>query len=319
MKKLVLSLVVCAASVAAQADVLVQPGSKGRLHVVYEFVSGGNYVSQSKDNKRDWKVSRTITIDAIFTADKPQAIGVLHKDDPKQQQKVAGMQANANAAFTKAQPMMNDMAAIAQRCETESAGNEAKFESCITGAVTGYAAAKPDMSAMNAAKADADKVVSAMSGTRFQAWKFQSMNGNYVIDETLIRQVYEMTCTDTKICRRTETRKGAGPLPPPPAGQSFAGAFWVEVDSANKDLVALLPTPLGALEYTKTVVTTIPGEKDSTGKAYDNAWPNKIARDPIKVTIPANAVSASGSKELKIDEKFDDGGTIRVNWTFTKM
>jgi hypothetical protein len=321
MKKLVVLMAALGAGLAAHAAPLAPPGSKGQLRVEYEYSNNGDSVSPSKDNKRSWAMKRSVTITALYAAEKPQPFGVFHKNDARQKEQMAGLQARSEAALQKAQPTMGDMMAISNRCEAQAVVNgvhsDAAFESCVEKAVHAYSAT-PAAAQMQANGADAASISRELSGTRFQSWKMTSQSGSYSIDETLIKQVYEMTCTDTKICKRTEIRRGGGEIPAPPGGASIAGAFWIEVDAQKPDMVVTLPVPLGPMNYTQTVVTTVPGEKSVTQPAVMSPWMAQIAKEPITVAIPSELRTVSGTKEIKLPGTFDEGGTVQVRWTFTR-
>ena len=75
---------------------------------------------------------------------------------------------------------------------------------------------------IKSAGADIAAVQKTMSGTRFQLWQSTSQSGTYSIDENISKQVFEMTCTDTKVCKREVTTKGSGAIPAPPGSKSIA-------------------------------------------------------------------------------------------------
>jgi hypothetical protein len=153
---------------------------------------------------------------------------------------------------------------------------------------------------------------------RFQTWKQTSQTGTYRIDELINRQVFEMTCTETRVCKRTEVRLGAGSLTPP-AGSKSTGASLLEVDSAKKDMMVMLPLPLGPLGYTQTVNTTIPeDEGGGTSKQTSSPWMLK-AYQPAPAAIPGDFKKVSGSQSYKIDGDQAAGGTLTVNWAFTRQ
>jgi len=188
-------------------------------------------------------------------------------------------------------PMMADMQKIAAKC-----GND---QNCL-------------MNEMNT-------VASAMqqSASQYQLWRSVSQSGTYSIDELHHHQVFEMTCNKTdKLCRREETRKGSGPVPAPAGGQSTAGASMLEVNSAKKELVVSLPVPLAPLNYTQTVVTTVPGEKGGVTQTVAKPWMLRASK-PMTVTIPTDLKSVSGTQSFKLDGTYDEGGTVTVKWRFS--
>ena len=115
---------------------------------------------------------------------------------------------------------------------------------------------------------DIATVQKTMSGTRFQLWQSTSQTGTYSIDENISKQVFEMTCTETKVCKREETTKGSGAIPPPPGSKSIPAASMLEVDSTGRDMMFTLPMPLVPLPVNKTVTTTIMDDDAKGGPGF---------------------------------------------------
>jgi len=131
--KLAIALLLAPCVVFAQSPLLVKPGAQGTLTVQYLYSAKGSYVSTSKDQKRDWQVSRTVNITAQMQANVPQSIAAMHEADQKKQARE--LEKRAASIQQKAQPTMNDMMAIAERCGDN--------EDCITQAVMAYGASMP--------------------------------------------------------------------------------------------------------------------------------------------------------------------------------
>jgi hypothetical protein len=160
-------------------------------------------------------------------------------------------------------------------------------------------------------------VAQAATATRFQMWRQTSQTGTYRIDEEVVKQVYEMTCDDVRVCRSVEVRKGAGDIAAP-AGKPSGGASFLEVDSTHKDLLAMLPVPLTPLTYTSTITTTIPDEKSGSSKQVSPPWMTKGSK-PDPVAIRGDLETVSGTQTYKVDGMEDAGGTLTVSWTFTRL
>lgn len=324
MKAFLMSMaaVVAAGSAAnAQAEVLASKGNKATLRVEYVFTSEGKYASPSKDQRRDWRARRSVTITGNYVAEAPVAMGALHKDDPKQKSQMAAMEKKVNTTAKNMEPTMNDMMAITEKCESEAAlpndgQDEAKFEACIGRAITTYKMSDDQKAAAGEAKQVMSGIQTQMSAQRFQMWTLTTQDGQYAIDETYNRQVFELTCTETKICRHTETRKGGGKIPSP-AGKPGAGVSMLEVDAENKDMILMLPMPLAPLEYTQTVTSTVPEVKGGTQKGIMPInWMMKAQQ--ITVPVPADLKSVTGSKTYPIEGQGEDKGSMTVTWTFTR-
>jgi len=168
---------------------------------------------------------------------------------------------------------------------------------------------------IKSAGADIAAVNKTMSGTRFQLWRSTSQGGTYSIDETISKQVFEMTCTETKVCKRTVTNKGGGAIPPPPGAKSIPSASMLEVDSTGRDMVLQLPMPLMPLPVTRTVTTTMMDDDAKGGPTF--ATLRMPSDKPITVAIPKDLKSLSGTQTITIPGNQAEGGTLVVNWKFT--
>lgn len=321
--KAFLCWMVAVLTMSAHAEVIVPKGQKATLRVEYVFTSAGRYVSPSKDQKRDWSAKRTVILTANYVAEAAQAMGALHKDDPKQRQQMAAIQSGVTSAAKKMEPTMKDMMAITERCEREAAlpndrQDEARFEACIGQAITSYQMTDEQQANAKAAGQLAGNIGAQMSAQRFQLWKLVSQDGQYTIDETYNRQVYEMTCTDVKVCKSSETRRGGGRIPSPP-GKAGVGASLLEVDAEKKDMIMMLPMPLAPLTYTRTLTTSIPDEKNEIRDADVMPIQWMMKAQQVSVAIPADLRTASGSKTYAIGGENEEKGTLTVNWTFTRL
>ncbi len=325
MKCTAVFLLALAATTAAHAQLLLPQGTRGQLRVEYEYSNTGAYAAPSKDQKRDWKMLRRVTITAQYAAQAPQPFGPLHQGDAKQQAQLDDIKTRGDSVYQKMSPMAGDMLAITQKCEGEAIDrksgerSESKFEACVGRAVSSYGDKMTITSDMKSAGATGASIGKDLGGKRFQQWKLTSLAGSYRIDEIYNKQVYEMTCTEAKTCRRTDTRQGGGELPAPAGGKSEAGAYWIEVDAEKKDMILTLPMPLSALEYTQTVVTSIPGDRNVSQKSASGPWMAQIAKEPVTVTIPADLREVKGNKEIKLAGKDEEGGLLRVSWIFTRQ
>ncbi len=308
---------------SAHADVLVPKGAKGTLTVEYVFTSAGKHTTGSKEQIDIWNVKRTVNLTTQFAADAPQAFGVLHQDDSKQKAEMATLQAKTTSAHKKLEPMQNDMMALAAKCGITmdgadvSAAEEKAQEACMEKAAAEYGnnmEMTPEIKSAGADIAAANKIA---SGTRFQLWRSTSMTGTYSIDETISKQVFEMTCTETRVCKRVVTSQGSGAIPAPPGGKSTAGASMLEVDSTGLDMMLNLPMPLAPLPITKTVTSSIMDDDTKGGPGFAGMWTTP-ANKPITVTIPGDRKSMSGTKTITVPGNQAEGGTLTVNWRFTR-
>ena len=321
--KAVIAWVVCLSVASlAHAELLAPKGAKAQLKVEYVFTSSGKYTTGAKERIDIWNVRRVVNVTAQYTADAPQAVAVLHTDDAKQKTEMAGMQARAMSAHKKLEPMQNDVMDMMAKCgitidgPSVSAAEEKAQEACMEKAVTEYGNNVEMTPDIKSAGQDIAAVQKTMSGTRFQLWQSTSQSGTYSIDENISKQVFEMTCTETKVCKREETTKGSGPIPPPPGSKAIAVSM-LEVDSNGRDMMFTLPMPLVPLPVNKTVTTTIMDDDATAGPGFARlaALPNN---KPLTVAIPADLKSLSGTESFAIKGNQSEAGTLTVNWVFTR-
>ena len=296
-------------AIAAHADVMKPKGGKAMLKVEYVFASAGARVSPSKDNKRNWNARRVVTLTATYVAEAPMPFGALHDKDPQQQQDIQALQAKANTTAAKMQPTATDMMKIAEECNMD--------EACITQRVYAYGTSmgSPEQVSANVKQQQAAINDMANPGTRFQLWRSTSQSGSYQVSEHSELQVYEMTCTDTKVCKRTVDTQGGGPIPGVADGRSAAGASLFEVDSLKKDLVLMLPLPVTPLPVETRVITTIPDDDTRGGKSF--AKPILTNAKQITVPLKGDTLQSSGTQSYKIDGEGIEGGTLTVTWSLT--
>lgn len=309
---------------SAHAELLVAKGATAQLKVQYVFTSAGSYVAPSKESNSSWRVRRFVDLTARYVADAPQPFGVLHTSDAKQQADLASVQARTTSAAKKLEPVGMDMQAIAAKCGITMDGadvspaQEKAQEACVEKAVSSYGNTMAMTPAIKSAGADIAVVGQAMKSTRFQLWRETAQSGTYSIDEEHHRQVFEMTCTNVRVCKRDDIRKGGGAIAAPPGGKAVAGVSMLEVDTVNKDMTLTLPMPLTMLGYTQTVTTTIPDEKGGTTQTMLPGW-MKGAAEPMTVSVAANATSVSGTRTIQVKGEGAERGTITVNWQFTRL
>ena len=165
--------------------------------------------------------------------------------------------------------MQNDVMAMAAKCGISmdgpnvSAAEEKAQEACMEKATAEYGNNMQMTPEIKSAGADIAAVKKMATATRFQLWQSTSQSGTYSIDESISKQVFEATCTETQVCKRVVTTKGSGAIPPPPGGKSIAGASMLEVDSTGRDMVFNSPHAAGAAAGQQD------GDDDNHGRRCD--------------------------------------------------
>ena len=321
--KIATALLLVAFAASAHAELLAPKAARAELKVEYVYTSAGSYIAPAKDMNNQWRVRRSVELTAQYSADAPQAMGTLHTSDPKQKADLANIEARTASAQRKLQPMAMDMMAIAASCGIAmdgpdvSAAQEKAQEACVEKAVSDYGNNMEMTPDIKSAGADIAAVNKAMENKRFQLWTVTSQSGTYSIDEEHHKQVFELTCTQTKVCKRDDIRKGGGAITAPPGGKS-GGVSMVEVDTVNKEMVLALPVPLMPLGYKQTVTTTIPDEQSSTKDTVMPVWMMNAAK-PVTVSIPGGVVNMSGTKTIPVEGAGAERGTITVKWQFKRL
>jgi hypothetical protein len=312
--KIAMALLLVAFTVSAHAELLAPKGAKGQLKVEYVFVSSGGSTAAAKDVITKWRVRRVIDITAQYSADAPAPVGTLHTSD------ISEVQSRTKSAAKKLQPMVMDMHAVAAKCGvslTSGADISKAQEACIEKGVSDYGNNMEMTPDIKSAGADIAAVSQAMKSGRYQLWQNISQSGTYQVDEEHNRQVFELTCTAAKTCKRSDIRKGGGPIPAPPGNNSGAGFSMLEVDTVSKDMVIVLPVPLAPLTYTQTVTTNIP---DETGSTQQSVAPVLLGGELQRITVSIpGGMASSGTKTIPVKGNGAEGGTLTVNWQFTRL
>ena len=303
--KYAFALVLLTLTSAAQAQLLVPKGSKATLQVQYLYTAEGNSGrDKNVDAIDEWKVRRALNLTARYVAEEPTAIGVLHQSETQ----TAALNAKARQAEDfgkKMEPTYADMMKIAEHCGDD--------ESCVEKAISEYAN-KMDLKDMQARKGEASAIFK-VDPPRYQLWKVTAQTGSYEIDELVTRQVFEMTCTQMKVCKRTVTRTGKGAIPAPPGG-AVDSASLLEIDSVGKDIAAKMPMPMRELPTKTNVQSSIPDDDYQAAMSlpmhqFKNA-------DTLTLAITSGQLPASGTKTIKNTGKGAESGTLTVTWTFKR-
>ncbi len=303
--KLVFVVFLLTVTASAQAQLLVPKGSRATLEVQYLYSAEGNSGrGKGADAIDEWKVRRVLNITAQYVAEEPGAIGVLHQ--PEAQNATLESKAKQAQAFgQKMEPTVADMMKIAERCGDD--------EGCIEKAISSYANTM-DVKEMQARKGEATALFTP-GAARYQLWKLTAQSGSYEVDELITRQVFETTCTQVHVCKRTVTRQGKGQIPPPPGGRVDGGSI-LEVDSVKQDVAAKMPMPLRELPVQAKVQSNIPDDDYQPGPSLPMHMFRNV--DTLTLAIAGGRLPASGTKTLKSAGTGAESGTVTVKWTFKR-
>ena len=291
----------------AQAELLVAPGTKATVTVEYSYSAVG--AKKDKYDPHEWKVNRSATLTAQFEAQKSQAMAQYRAPEAQQVADMKDKQATALSAAKKMEPTMNDMMKIAEKCGDD--------EACIEKAVEAYGNSMTITPELKSAGQDIQKL-SKVDASRYQVWRFLTQKGTYHVDEFYKGQTADPACMEkpAQRCNREETRKGNGDISSPPGSKGQSGAMF-EVDAQKKDIVFMLPGPLGPMKYNSEVKSDFPSENETPGSGQGYAGLGKVDLKPITITIPGDLKQLSGTYQLKSDGAEAEGGTLTIRWTIT--
>jgi hypothetical protein len=299
-----LSIAGLALCVAANAQ-SVKPGTKATLKVSYEYVANG--AKKDKDYPREWRVKRNVDITAQLAAQNPMNASAYKPMEAEQTADMNKKQAQAAAAAKKLEPTMEEAMKIVEKCGDD--------EACVEKAIIAFGTTHQLTEEEKSVKGDIAEISKIKDQTRYQIWAGVSQTGTYAVDEFYKGESTDPACykEPRARCHFQEIRKGGGNIPSPP-GKPNATIVAFETDSTRKDAHLVLPVPLAALAYDRSVKTNFPDEKDAETKGVLAGYLNKLK--PITVAIPAGVKSLSGTETVKFDGAEGEGGTLTIKWQF---
>lgn len=315
----------------AHAADFAPAGARAVLSVDYAYASSGRKSSQGMYDPYEWRVKRTLSLEAQLAAQPPTAMPTVQAIDARQAAALEGQAAKMQGVAGQMAPMQMDVQKILARC--------GENEACISREVqkmgSAMASDPRQMAAMNATKQQAQGLAGAAGGMRYQSWRPTLQKGTYAIDELVQVSVTDPICTSKPRhrCTREETRKGSGDVPAPDDTRSrgkagaAAGISAVELDAEKGLLTVALPVPFGMLPYTETITSD---EPDGT---YDTPIPRGARKresiyrvsasgsgfmhdKPFTVALKGGWRDQAGEHQVKLPGDFGNGGTLTVRWRF---
>lgn len=304
---------------ASFAQTFSPAGTTGTLSVEYLFSSAGR--KADINDSREWKVNRTVSLQAELAAGAPSPAPTLGPMDPKIMADNARLGERAVGVARDMQPLTDGVEKIIAKCGDNEACIER--ETMKLGLATKMT---PKLEAAGREVADMSKA----PVNRYQRWQAQSLKGSYTVDESLRFVHSDPICVHRpKLrCTRTETRKGAGAVPPPPAAQkdphrnahSAAGFSGVEVDTVKNTFTVLLPLPLNMLPIEQTIATDEPERLKENGKRSTQLDSGLLAFKPIAqpttIALKGSARSQSGTQTYDMTDAAGNAGKLSVRWSF---
>ena len=290
-------------------------GATGTLTAEYAFSSAG----RKGDNydSREWKINRTVSLQAELAAGAPSPGPTLTPIDPQVMADNARQAERAVGVARDMQPLSNSVEKILAKCGDN--------EACIERETMklGFAT-KMTPTLESAGREIAD--MSKSPANRYQRWQAQSLKGSYAIDESLRIVHADPICVNhpKMRCTRSETRKGAGAVPPPPAAQKdprlAAGFSAIEVDTFKNTVTVLLPLPLHTLPIEQTIATDEPEKLNENGKRItpsDAGIPSfKSIAQPITLALKGSLRSQSGTQTYDVADAAGNAGKLTIRWSF---
>lgn len=301
------------ASAATRAADFAPKGVGAMLSVDYSYAAAGK--KSDKYDLREWKLRRTLHIDAQLTAGAAAPMPSLQPMEAGQQTRLQQQTAQVNKFAEQSAPMMASAQAILEKC-----GDDEKCMEREAMRLGQSMSGTPQLDAtLKAGKETA--AVLAPGANRYQVWQGQSQTGNYRIDEKVHIVHADPICIPLpkQRCTRDEVRQGAGTL-----ANTKGSAAIIEVDTGKSTLTLMLPTAHEALGYTETVTTDEPEGTHST-PTPKGPQPRQLAFKPVegKAQVPTFTVplsggwrSQSGVQTFKFTGPNEQGGTMTVRWRF---
>ena len=312
------------------AEPFAAAGTKAVLTVDYAYASSGRKSSEGMYDPYEWKVERTVSLEARLAAQAPTAMPTVQAIDSSQMAQLQGKSRKAQAIGTQMAPMHMDIEKMVARCGDD--------EACMTREIQKMGSAMANdpakMAAIQGTKKDVD-ALTAPDALRYQAWRPTAQKGTYRIDERVHISNPDPICMakPRHRCTREETRIGSGEVPVPAAAYAkgnegaAAGLSAAEVDAAKGTLTLTLPAPLGMLAYTETITTDEPEgthDKPTPKGAHKREAFFRVSgtgsgfmhEKPLTVALKGGWRSQQGEYTVPLKGSFGDAGTLHVRWRF---
>jgi len=286
----------------ASAQVL-PPRTKGLLTLDYIFQSSGQWSDAQGNDRRDWRVSRKITVNATMVAENPSPVAALLPGTAAEKAELAGRQQRAASGAQKVAPMMASIERLLEKCGDD--------EACMERESTALASSM-DVDAVRSAGVDAAAAGRPLNN-HYQLWRVATYDGRYVADELYNAALADPDCLTAprSQCVSQTVRKGSGPIPT----SATPLAVMMEVDGPGKRLQISLPVASGNMPVTRTVTGKVPDGKPGT--FTDQLTFPWTRLKPVVVTIPGGLDNANGTQTVKVEGERGEGGTLTVAWSFT--
>lgn len=281
---------------------LLPPRSQGTLTIEYVYTSSGQWADAEGNDRRDWRVSRKVTVNAQMVAENHSPVAALLPGTAAEKQDMANRQALATRGAQKNAPVMADIEAVMRKCGED--------EACMEREAIKLASTM-DAGAIRSAGADAAAAGRPMNN-HYQLWRAARYDGRYTADELYNNALADPDClTAPRMqCVSQIKRQGGGPIPT----TKTPLAVMMEVDGPGKRLHISLPMAAGNMPVTRTVTGKVPDGK--TGTFPDQMTFPWTRIKPIVVTIPQGLNNANGTQKVKIEGERGEGGTLTINWRF---
>ncbi|WP_343625691.1 hypothetical protein [Roseateles puraquae] len=300
---------------AAPAGDFAPQGTRATLTVDFTYQATGRRAD--KYDSREWKVLRTLHMDATVTARQPALLAMLSAPEAEQTAKLKQQAAEANRITQQAAPMMAGAEAIMAKC-----GDDDKCLEREAMKLGQAMAGQPQVAATaKAMERFADN--QAAQANRYQAWTGQSQTGSYRIEEKVRIVHADPICMSlpTARCTRIETRGGEGRIK-----LTDASTGAVELDLAKGLLTIHPPMSPEALAYTETVVTDEPegthsvptprGAQLRQGVFLKSPGNGTLVSPSFTVPLKGGWRSQSGIQTVPLGGKDEASGTLTMKWRF---
>ena len=180
------------------AESFAPAGAIGTLTVEYTFSSSGR--KADRNDAREWKVNRTITMNAELGAAAPTSGPTLTPMDAAMTADLARRSERTQAVAKDMQPTLDEVQKIIAKC--------GENEACLTRETMRLGVATDTGARMEKNRKSVEELTRAPV-PRYQRWSARQQSGSYSIDESVKLLYADPICQPRNQCRRSEKRERA--------------------------------------------------------------------------------------------------------------
>lgn len=296
----------------AAADPFSPAKSKATLTVTYTLQGGGTDRPASHEREVIWSVENRYEAKATLIAEKPAALGGMHKPDAAETASMQQRQATAEAGAQDMQGMMQMAQKIMEKCGED--------EACIQAETIKMSQqVDPNDPKLKAAKQNME-AAGAMPGNRYQLFSAGPQSGTFKVTEQAHEAYFDAACSlkNQAPCAFDTKVSGAGKLTDPQGNTSFTLGVMAEVDTQGGTLIFTLPVP-GFAKVQKTVTSQSKAVKTGSFEETRTIKAAQISGEQITVSCgECRAASGTLTRDVE-DELLHRPAKLVIDWKFVRQ